>query len=312
MGLMGTASSELRTTGAKVTFRSRLADIVDYRELLLNLVRKELKVRYKNSALGFLWSLLNPAVTIGVFYVIFTLVFHNAIPDFVLFLMSSVLVWNMFQNGTTAAVGSVVGNAPLVKKVWFPREILPLAAVGAALVDFTLQTSVLIIAFAAFRWRVGWGYMPLIPAALIVALLFTSACAIWLAAVNVKYGDMQHFLSIAIMVWFWATPIIYGFQTIGVPLNRHGFGWLPYLNPYTIICMSFQRALYNRTNVFTGKCTTPPGQPLCVRPIQKLLPPHGELWYLGMLALMGLVSVVLLIGASHVFRRSEGDFAEEL
>ena len=309
---MVSASSELRTTGAKVTFRSRLGDIIEYRELLGNLVRKELKVRYKNSVLGFLWSLLNPAVTIGVFYVIFTLVFKNPIPKFVLFLMSSVLVWNMFQTGTSAGVGSVVGNAPLVKKVWFPREILPLASVGAALVDFCLQSSVLVVAFAAFRWRIGWGYLILIPVALAVALVFTAAGAVWLAAVNVKYRDMQHFLGIALMVWFWGTPIIYSYQTVGVPLAKHGLGWLPLLNPFTIICMSFQRALYNRTNVVSGTCVTPPGQPRCTPPMQAILPAHGELWYLGMLAIVGAVSVALLVGASRVFRRSEGDFAEEL
>src|ERR1700736_5192846 len=136
--------------------RSRAREILGYRELLANLVRKELKVRYKNSVLGFVWSLVNPAVTIAVFYVIFSVILPNSIPYFVLFLMSGVLIFNMFQNGTAAAVGSVVSNAPLVKKVWFPREILPLASVGAVFVDFTLQSSVLVVAFAAARWRIGW------------------------------------------------------------------------------------------------------------------------------------------------------------
>lgn len=297
---MVTASTELRTTGARVTLRSRVTDILAYRELLVNLVRKELKVRYKNSVLGFLWSLVTPAVTIAVFYVIFSLVLKNSIPYFVLFLMSGVLVFNMFQNGTAAAVGSVVGNAPLVKKVWFPREILPLAAVGANMIDFLLQSTVLVVAFAAMRWRVGWGYLPLIPISLGVALLFIGACSVWLAAVNVKYRDMQHFLGIALMVWFWATPIIYPFEQVAHKLHPYGLSWLPLLNPYAIIVLSFQRALYNRTNVHTGASTTP------------MLPTHGYLWYLGVLAIVGAVSLVLLVGALRVFRRLEGDFAEEL
>jgi ABC-type polysaccharide/polyol phosphate export permease len=297
---MASATTELRTTGARVTLRTRAAEIVGYRELLVNLVRKELKVRYKNSVLGFMWSLVNPAVTIAVFYVIFSLVLKNSIPAFVLFLMSGVLVFNMFQNGTAAAVGSVVGNAPLVKKVWFPREILPLASVGATFIDFLLQSSVLVVAFAAMRWRVGWGYLPLIPIALAVALVFTAACAMWLAAVNVKYRDMQHFLGIALMVWFWGTPIIYPFQQVADKLHRFGLSWLPLINPYAIIVLSFQRALYNRTRVRSGATTTP------------MLPTHGYLWYLGVLALVGAVAVVLLVGAMRVFRRLEGDFAEEL
>jgi len=292
---------EFRTTGAKVTLRSRAADIVTYRELLVNLVRKELKVRYKNSVLGFVWSLVNPAVTIGVYYVIFTIVFKNPVPKFVLFLMSGVLVWNMFQTGTSSGVGSVVGNAPLVKKVWFPREILPLASVGAAFVDFCLQSTVLVLAFGVMRWRVGWGYMPLIPIALVVALLFTSALAVWLAAVNVRYRDMQHFLGIALMVWFWATPIIYPFQQVSDRLHHYGLSWLPLLNPYTIVCLAFQRALYNRKVVNTGKPTRTP-----------ILPDHGYGWYLLILGIVGAISIVLLIGASRVFRRMEGDFAEDL
>jgi ABC-2 type transport system permease protein len=203
-------------------------------------------------------------------------------------------------------VGAVVGNAPLVKKVWFPREILPLAAVGSTFVDFLLQSSVLVVAFAAVRWRIGWGYLPLIPIALAVALLFTAACAVWLAAVNVKYRDIQHFLAIALMVWFWGTPIIYPFEQVARKLQAHGLSWLPLLNPYAIVVLSFQRALYNKTDVKTGvdahgHATYTP-----------MLPHHGYLWYLAVLAAVAAVSAVLLVGAMRTFRRLEGNFAEEL
>jgi len=296
----------IRTSGTAVTLRSRVADIVAYRELLVNLIRKELKVRYKNSALGFVWSLVNPAVTIGVFFIIFSVILPNSIPDFVLFLMSGVLIFNMFQNGTAAAVGSVVGNAPLIKKVWFPREILPLASVGSTFVDFLLQSSVLVIAFSVARWHIGWAYLPLIPLAIVVALLFTTACAIWLAAVNVKLRDMQHFLGIALMVWFWGTPIIYGYEQVAHRLSRFHLTWLPLLNPYAIVCLSFQRALYNRRRVLTSTDAAHHST------YTSLLPDHGYLWYLGMLALVGAVSALLLVGAMRTFRRLEGDFAEEL
>jgi ABC-type polysaccharide/polyol phosphate export permease len=297
---MATMAREIRTSGSTVTLRSRLADIAAYRELLVNLVRKELKVRYKNSVLGFLWSLVNPAVTIAVFSIIFSVVLPNSIPDFALFLMSGVLVFNMFQNGTSAAVGSVVANASLVKKVWFPREILPLASVGSTFVDFLLQSSVLVVAFAVVRWHVGWAYLPLIPLAIVVALIFTTALAIWLAAVNVKFRDVQHFLSIALMVWFWGTPIIYGYEQVAHRLSRVHLTWLPLVNPYAIVVMSFQRALYNHRVVRTGKTTT------------ALLPTHGYGWYVGMLLVVGGVSALLLLGAMRVFHMLEGDFAEEL
>jgi ABC-2 type transport system permease protein len=303
---MATASHVLRSSGHQADLRTRTREILSYRELLVNLVHKELKVRYKNSVLGFVWTLINPAVTIGVFYVIFSLVLKNSIPFFVLFLMSGVLIFNMFQNGTSAAVGSVVSNAPLVKKVYFPREILPLAAVGATLVDFLLQSSVLVVAFAVAQWHVGWGYLPLIPLAVIVALLFTSACGIWLAAVNVKYRDVQHLLGIALMVWFWGTPIIYPFEQVAHKLHAHGLSWLPLINPYAIICLSFQRALYNKTQVKTGV------DALHHPVYTPMLPNHGYGWYLALLGVVGLISGLLLVGALRVFRRLEGDFAEAL
>src|SRR3974377_879923 len=123
---MATTAREIRTSGSRVTLRARVADIAAYRELLLNLVRKELKVKYKNSVLGFLWSLVNPAVTIAVFSIIFSVILANSIPDFALFLMSGVLIFNMFQNGTSAAVGAVVGNATLGQTGWVRRGGLPL------------------------------------------------------------------------------------------------------------------------------------------------------------------------------------------
>jgi ABC-2 type transport system permease protein len=297
---MATASHVLRSTGHQADLRTRTREILGYRELLVNLVRKELKVRYKNSVLGFVWTLVNPAITIAVYWVIFTKVLKNSMPAFVIYLMSGVLVFNMFQTALGSSVASVISNAPLVKKVYFPREILPLASIGAAIVDFLLQSVVLVGALVIFRWHVGWVYLPLIPVALVALLLFTAALALWLAAVNVRYRDTQHFLGIVLMVWFWATPIIYSFQQVANKLP-HSIRWLQLLNPFTIISLSFQRALYNKSVVNVGKPTQ-----------TQVLPNHGMLWYLGILGILAGVSFLLLLVTSRVFRRLEGDFAEAL
>ena len=127
-----------------------------------------------------------------------------------------------------------------------------------------------------------------------------------LAAVNVKFRDMQHFLGIALMVWFWGTPIIYGYEQVAHRLSRFHLTWLPLVNPYTIVCLSFQRALYNRRRVRTGFDAQ--HHPTYT----SLLPDHGYLWYLAALAIVGAGSAVLLVGAMRTFRRLEGDFAEEL
>ena len=134
------ASGAERVVRAKITARERLVRLIHYRELLVGMVRKELKIKYKNSVLGFAWSLLNPLLYLVVFYVAFELILKSSVPSFPIYLLSGLLVWNLFSGGLAAATSSVVGNSGLVKKVSFPREILPLAAVGSILVHFFLQS----------------------------------------------------------------------------------------------------------------------------------------------------------------------------
>ena len=135
-----------RTFTHRTTLRERVREIAAHHELLLNLVRLELKSKYKASALGFAWSLLNPAMYLVVFYIAFDVILGGGIPRFPLYLLSGLLVWNFFTAALNSGTGSMVAGSGLVKKVWFPREVLPLASVGAALVHFFLQLTVLIVA----------------------------------------------------------------------------------------------------------------------------------------------------------------------
>src|SRR4051794_7972804 len=130
----------MRVVSSRVRIGQRLRDIWLYRELFIGLVKKELKVKYKESFLGFVWSMLNPAITLMVYYVVFQLILKNGIPNFAIYLMSGLLVWNLFSSALPASTGSVVGNSAIVKKVAFPREILALASVGASLVHFFFQS----------------------------------------------------------------------------------------------------------------------------------------------------------------------------
>ena len=116
---------------------SRLRELYGYREIILNLVRKELKVKYTASVLGAVWSLLNPVVFLAVFSFVVRVTGNN-IPSFPVYLLSGLLGWNLFQSSLSNGARSIIENANLVKKVYFPREILPIAAVGVALVDFVL------------------------------------------------------------------------------------------------------------------------------------------------------------------------------
>jgi ABC-2 type transport system permease protein len=283
--------------------RQHLALIWQYRELLHGLVRKELKVRYKGSALGFAWSMLNPATSLAVYYLVFAVFLKSPIPYFAFFLLSGQLAWNLFTASIPAATASIVGNAPLIKKVYFPREVLPLATIGAAMVHFVLQSIVLLAALAVFRYDIDWGYLWLVLPAIVTLLLFTAALGIFLSAVNVYMRDLQHLMEIALMMWFWVTPILYQYTLISDRLASHGLSWTIRLNPLTSIVLAMQRGIWGRAY---GDLDPDTG----IRPL--IIPDASQWWYLSNLLLVAAASIVLIVGAIKVFDHLEGNFSEEI
>lgn len=287
---------------ARITARERLVRIIRYRELLVGMVRKELKIKYKNSVLGFAWSLLNPLLYLVVFYVAFEKILGSSVPSFPIYLLSGLLVWNLFSTGLAAATSSIVANSALVKKVAFPREILPLAAVGSTVVHFFLQSLVLFTVLAVARWHVAWAYIPLVPLALIALLLVTGALGILFSATNVYLRDTQHFLELALLAWFWVTPIVYPFQLVGRRSGWFTKVWMA--NPVTPIVLVFQRAIYARLE--NPKVLDKAGHST------QLLPHWSYGAYVGYLGLAFAFGIIVLAIAVKVFGRSEVNFAEEL
>jgi ABC-2 type transport system permease protein len=228
-----------------------------------------------------------------IFYVAFQLILRAGIPRFPIYLLSGLLVWNFFTSAINAGTGSMVANAGLVKRVWFPREILPLASIGAALVHFFLQSSVLLFALAVLRHPVGWAYVPLLPLALFALLVLMAALVLFLSAANVYLRDIQHFVELGLLAWFWVTPIVYQFTQLTTHLDGRAAPAL--LNPMTPIVLVFQRALYG---TYGGNDVVPLDL--------------GVAWHLRNLALVTVVAGLLLLGALYVFRRLEGNLAEEL
>lgn len=308
-------SVPVRVVSADVSVVRRLGDIWRYRGLLAGLVGKELKVKYKNSALGFLWSLLNPAFTLAIYYFVFQIVLGSGIPDFAIWLMCGLLVYNLFNYATMGATGAVVNNAGIVKQVAFPREILALASVGAGLVFFFIQSTVLVMALAAFTYVPALHYLPLLLPALVALLVLCSALAIFLAAVNVYLRDMQHLIEIVVgAAWFWATPIVYSYQSIAIKFGHHHIpAWLFLLNPLTDIVLVFQRAIYGHpfgANAAAAAHALKPGSALQAG--SQLLPNFGDWWYLWHVLIVLGVASLLFVAALAVFGRLEGNFAEEL
>ncbi len=276
----------------------RLRVLVAHREILMNLVRKELKVKYTASVLGAIWSLLNPLVYLAVFTFV-ARVLGAGIPDFPVYLLSGLLGWNLFSSALTAGSRSVLDNANLVKKVAFPHEILPLSAVGVALVDFLLQSVVLILYILLSGYGFHLPELALWPLAFVTLLVVTVALAMWFAAVNVRYRDVGHLLGIALLVWFWATPIVYAsyqvwdlagdVEWLGIP--RFAFYLL---NPLASIVEGFHWALYGAEGAGTVLFDVSFG------------------WLAGVLGLALLASIALLRFTWGVFFNRSADFAEEL
>ena len=280
----------------------RVARIWEYRELLSSLTRKEVKVRYKDSILGFIWTLLNPLMYLVVFSLVFATFLRAAVPLYGLFLLAGLLAWTLFSTGTSAATASITGNGSLVQKVWFPREILPLSAVGSALVTFFFQFVVLIVALAVFERSPAWEYLPLLAPALVVTLLWATGLGVLLSALNVLYRDIQHLLELLMLAWFWLTPIVYQYDMVADELVRRDLPeWLAMLNPFTPVVLVFQRVIYNPEH----ELGTPAEDSFNFMY-------RGMDWYVGHLAVSGAVALVLLLVAVRVFGNIEADFGEEL
>jgi ABC-2 type transport system permease protein len=293
-----------RVVSPTISVGQRVREIWLSRELLVYLVRTEIKVKYKNSVLGLVWSMVAPAMTLAIYFVVFQFIAKNGIPHFVIFLFSGLLLWNLFQVGVQTATGVVVNNAAIVKKVSFPREILALASIGSAGVFFFFQAIVMLLFLVLFHSAPAWKFLPLLPLALLAAVVLASGLAILLSAVNVYLRDTQHLIEVVMTAWFWACPIVYSFQNqLAQRLSQHHLTWVYFLNPVTPLVLSFQRVLYAQVTVHS---TVPPHLKV------NELPPHGFVWFAGLdLGVLGVGLVIFYI-ALVVFGRLEGNFAEEL
>jgi ABC-2 type transport system permease protein len=275
----------------------RIRELASYREILLNLIRKDLKVKYTASVLGAVWSLLNPVVFLAVFSFV-VIVTRNNLPSYPVYLLSGLLAWNLFSNALLQGAHSVVDNANLVKKVYFPREILPLAAVGVTLVDFVLQSAVLLVFIVASGYGFHLATIWLYPIAILTLLVFTTAMTFWVAGLNVRYRDVQHLVNLALLVWFWLTPIVYPGALVEQYLTGKSDAlWVAFLlNPLATIVFGFQRALYGLVSADGVD----------------VLPNVSTAWLAGMLLLMLAASLLLLAYTWRRFFHLSGDFAEEL
>lgn len=264
---------------------SKLRELYAYRELLFNLVKKELKLRYRNSVLGFFWSLLNPLLMMLIFTFVFAHIFKLGIKNFPIFLLTGLLPWNFFNMALFSATSSVVANSHLVKKVYFPREILPISAVFADLVNF------LIAMFMLFAFLIVYGYnfyayVPILLIVILIQTILTVGLSLFLAGINVYFRDIQYIVSVTLLALFYATPIIYNMQMIENMNLAKRFPLLLTLykaNPLSSLMILYRNLLY-----------------------ETHLPSFGLLGYAA------LISLGILLVGYLVFHRLEPAFAEEV
>ena len=237
------------SVGQRLPLGARLRELYAYRELVINLVARDLKARYKNSVLGFVWSLLNPLAMMVVFTVVFTVMLpNNRMPNYPIFILCGLLPWNYFSAGVMTSIGSVVGNGNLVKKVYFPRETLPIASVLAQLVNFLLALVVLFVALIVFQGRFSpWLWM--LPFVILIQTLFITGLALLLSTLNVFYRDTMMVMDVVMLAWFFLTPVFYplnvlpqSYEVMGVTLNIHRLMFI--LNPMASIINAYRDLLY--------------------------------------------------------------------
>lgn len=227
--------------------RTEVVELWASRELVGNLVRRDLKVRHRGTFLGMLWSLTTPLLTVGLYYFVFKVLLGAAPvrdfarPDghgipFAIYFFCGLTIWNFFGNSIGAATGSVVGSGYLLNKVYFPRAILPLSVVLSCLVTFGFELAVLFVSVLLF---VGLPSAQLLWMPLIVAVVgvLSYGLALILATVTVFLRDVAHFIGVFLQLWFWGTPIIYSLQYAD---GRTTLSRVLKLNPMTGLVVSFR------------------------------------------------------------------------
>jgi lipopolysaccharide transport system permease protein len=259
-------------------FREMVAEQAEYRELLYQITLRDLRLRYKQTIMGFGWAVFMPLLNTALFSVIFTRVapIETGVP-YPVWVYCGLAVWNFFSSAVKFATNSLAGNISLVTKVYFPREVLPISAVLVSTVDFLVSTTVL-AALMAWYGIVPGRAMLFVPLLLVIQLMMTIGVSLVLSMANVFYRDVKYLVEALMMIWMFATSVVYPVDRVGGRL-----GTVLALNPMTPLVDAFRSTvLYNR------------------------VPDPSGLLYAS------VVSIFVLASAWLFFHRSEFKFAESV
>lgn len=253
-------------------------ELFTYRPMIYNLVKRDIRGRYKGSLLGFTWNLILPMMQILVYVMVFSLIFRQNLEHYYAYLVAGMVPWIMFSDSVSSGAGSVVDNSQLITKIYFPRSVIPISIVLSKFVNFAIS---MVIVFVVLAFEHGFDGISLcmLPLAIVCLLLFSMGLAMLLAAANVYMRDVQYLITVILMMWIWMTPIMYSSTGIDSTLVNTILA----INPATYLIELFQDALY-----------------------WKVLPT------LTTTAIAVVESVVMLLVGAVVYEKLSQDFAEVL
>lgn len=257
---------------------NKIKEIWQYREMIHSFVKKEIRARYQKSVLGVLWNYINPLVQIAVYTLVFTLIYRNNIKVYYLFLTTAMMPWNFFSDSLGNGSSAIVNSADMVKKIYFPREVLVISTVSAKFINLIISMMFIFAASLVAPIRIDPYRLWIIPIIMIIEYLQALGLALIAAAVTVFLRDVQFIINVVLMAWIWMTPVMYSLDNVPTRLGK-----LLLINPMTWTITAFRDVLYyNRYPTVTAM----------------------------LIALMEGVIFVLI--GELIFSKKSGKFAEEL
>jgi lipopolysaccharide transport system permease protein len=254
-------------------------ELYQYRGLLISLVQRELKARYRGSILGFLWTFLNPTLHMLVYTLLFTVVMRQNIPNYAFFMFVGLLPWIWFSTSVGAGASAISDRRDLMTKVRFPAQVLPSTVVATNLVNYVLSLPLMLGLGAFFGVWPTW-HVIAFPLVMLIQCSFTLGVVYIVSAINVTFRDLQHIVQNLLTLWFFASPVLYQVSSVSDAGIRT---LLTLVNPVAILITSYQAIFYEHR-------------------LPDALP----------LAVLGLASTALLWGASQLFEARREDFAESI
>lgn len=270
-----------------------LKDVWHSRSLLLMFVQRDIKAKYKDSFFGVLWTLIRPLVQLLVFYLVIGkfLGAERGIPLFAIYIFTGLTAWGLFSEIINSTTSSIVASSGIVKKIYLPRELFPLTAVGVSLFNFGIQLLILVVAALFLRPGLDLGNLTYAIPSFILILIFATACGLALAALNVQLRDTQYLVEVSLMVLMWASPIMYSWDMASSTLGQGPALSVYTANPITLGIMGFQKAFWEPTSSNSGNF------------------PDNLMMYLWIAI---ACSIVLLFLCQRLFAKLQGNFAQAL